>query len=224
MRSILYPFLMMLCLFPSAIRAGVLDDLSRAMSEEDWAVAEKLFKEAIRENADSAAGFFWIRTKEDCILRKKMAQTLGDYYKECRNYEKAYPFYKELVRLEPKNLHYLSTFAQTEVLTCREADALATYETILSIDINNLPANIFTGNYYYYQAKKKEKQLKNEYGKISSPTRMQMGAYKDSLEGLMNTGYAKALVYLQRVMASFPSTEIQKTLDKIKHFEWELRR
>lgn len=225
MRYILHLLCLTLCCFLSlGVRAGVLDDLSRALSEENWTVAEKLFKEAIGENADRAADFFWVNTKEDCILRKKMARALGDYYKKCRNYEKAYPFYKELIRLDPKNIDYLSVFAETQVLTCRETEALTTYETILSLDIDHLAANIFTGNYYYYQTRKKEKRLKNDYRKISSPTRMQVAAYKDSLEELLNTGYAKALVYLQRVMASFPSTEIQKTLDKIKRFEWEVNR
>jgi TolA-binding protein len=40
----------------------------------------------------------------------------------------------------------------------------------------------------------------------------------------MSTGYGKAREYLQKVISQFPSTEAQKTLERIKLIEKEVNR
>lgn len=48
---------------------------------------------------------------------------------------------------------------------------------------------------------------------------MQYARYRDGLSRVMSTGYGKAREYLQKVISQFPSTEAQKTLERIKLIE-----
>ena len=106
-----------------------------------------------------------------------------------------------------------------EVCRGRESEALETYRKVLSLDADNLAANIFIGNYLYLKAEREKKQLEADYKKISAPTRMQYARYRDGLSRVMSTGYGKAREYLQKVISQFPSTEAQKTLERIKLIE-----
>ena len=58
----------------------------------------------------------------------------------------------------------------------------------------------------------------------SSPTKMQYARYRDGLSKLFTTRYEKARNSLQKVILRFPSTEAQKTLDKILRIEKEVNR
>lgn len=111
-----------------------------------------------------------------------------------------------------------------EVCRGRESEALETYRKVLSLDADNLAANIFIGNYLYLKAEREKKQLEADYKKISAPTRMQYARYRDGLSRVMSTGYGKAREYLQKVISQFPSTEVQKTLERIKLIEKEVNR
>ena len=218
--------LLILCLsYPIAWAAqgddGILERLSDAMSQEKWEDAEKLFRQAVAGNVEKAETFFWTVVGTDCKIRKAMALELGSYFKNNRSYEKAYPFYKELIDVLPQNVEYLSACAELEVLRGKESNALSLYEKILTLDLNHLPANIFVGNYYYLLADQKKQKLDKDYKKIQSPTKMQYAGYRGDLDDIVHSGYAKAKVYLERVMTQFPSTEVKKTLDKIRLVERE---
>ena len=90
---------------------------------------------------------------------------------------------------------------------------------ILQLEADNLAANIFLGNYYYLTAEQEKKKLETDYKKLSSPTKMQYARYRDGLSKLFTTRYEKARNSLQKVILRFPSTEAQKTLDKILRIE-----
>ena len=70
-------------------------------------------------------------------------------------------------------------------------------------------------------AEREKKQLETDYKKISSPTKMQYARYRDGLSKVFATGYEKARNSLRKVVLRFPSTEAQKTLDKILRIEKE---
>lgn len=110
-----------------------------------------------------------------------------------------------------------------QVCRGQEKDALRMYENILKLDADNLAANIFLGNYYYLMAEQEKKNWKVTT-KLSSPTKMQYARYRDGLSKLFATGYEKARSSLQKVVLRFPSTEAQKTLDKILRIEKEVNR
>ncbi|MCQ5137498.1 hypothetical protein NE628_14930, partial [Coprococcus eutactus] len=78
-------------------------------------------------------------------------------------YDKAYLFCKELLQKFPNDVKWLLTCAETEVCRGKEEEALQTYQKVLSLDANNLDANIFVGNYYYLKAEQEKQQLMRDY-------------------------------------------------------------
>ena len=172
--------------------------------------AVSYFRQAISLNIDRSEMFYW--TSIDKSSEKN------------RNYDKAFLFYKELSQKDPDNVDYLEAVAEMQVCRGQEKDALRMYENILKLDADNLAANIFLGNYYYLMAEQEKKKLESDYKKLSSPTKMQYARYRDGLSKLFATGYEKARSSLQKVVLRFPSTEAQKTLDKILRIEKEVNR
>ena len=122
------------------------------------------------------------------------------------------------------NVECLEACAEMQVCRGQEKDALRMYEKILQLEADNLAANIFLGNYYYLTAEQEKKKLETDYKKLSSPTKMQYARYRDGLSKLFTTRYEKARNSLQKVILRFPSTEAQKTLDKILRIEKEVNR
>ena len=175
--------------------------------------AVSYFRQAISLNIDRSEMFYWTSIDKSSEISSKLSNELALAYKKNRNYDKAFLFYKELSQKDPDNV-------------CRgqEKDALRMYENILKLDADNLAANIFLGNYYYLMAEQEKKKLESDYKKLSSPTKMQYARYRDGLSKLFATGYEKARSSLQKVVLRFPSTEAQKTLDKILRIEKEVNR
>ena len=222
--TLLFTFLISFPLTLSAQAAGdVLQKVSEAMAAEQWEQAVSLFRQAIQLNVDKSEMFYWTSVDKNSNVSAKMAQELTLHYKNARNYDKAYLFCKELLQKFPNDVKWLLTCAGTEVCRGKEEEALQTYQKVLSLDANNLDANIFVGNYYYLKAEQEKQQLMRDYKKINSPTRMQYARYKDGLSRLMTERYGKAKEYLQNVVRQFPSTEVMKTLEKIRKLEVEMK-
>lgn len=221
-------FLGLLLSFPfvlSAQSAGeVLQKVSAAIGSGQREQAVSLFRQAVNANADKAEMFYWTDVDKSKEVASGLANELASYYKKARSYDKAYLFYKELLHKSPNHVGYLVACAEMEVCRGREAEALNTYEKVLTLEPDNLAANIFIGNYLYLKAEQEKQQIENEYKKITAPTRMQYARYRDGLSRVVATGYDKAKEYLQRVVNRFPSMEAKKTLDKIRLIEKEVSR
>ena len=78
-------------------------------------------------------------------------------------------------------MNCLASCGEMEVCRGKEAEALKTYEKILTLDADNLAANIFVGNYYYLKAEQEKQKIENDYKKINAPTRMQYARYREGL-------------------------------------------
>lgn len=221
-------FLGLLLSFPfvlSAQSAGeVLQKVSAAIGSGQREQAVSLFRQAVNANADKAEMFYWTDVDKSTEVASGLANELASYYKRMRNYDKAYLFYKELLQKSPDHVDYLVSCAEMEMARGLEAAALKTYEKVLTLEPDNLSANIFIGNYLYLKAEQEKQRIENEYKKITAPTRMQYARYRDGLSRVVATGYDKAKGYLQRVVSRFPSTEAKKTLDKIRLIEKEVNR
>ncbi len=202
----------------------LLKKVSAAMEREQWPQAFSYFRQAMNLDVERSEMFYWTRVDKELEASEKMAFDLAAAYKNKRNYDKAYLFYKELLQHSPRNVDYLTACAEMEVYRGKEKEALRTYERALQLDPDNLAANIFIGNYYYLMAEKEKTKLDSEYRKIASPTRMQYARYRDGLHQVLTEGYAKAKGYLQKVLLHFPSTEARKTLDKILLIEKEVNK
>jgi hypothetical protein len=212
-----------LLFFPAALFSQPVDEtlqkVSEAIADKRWDQAGNLFREAVSLDATKAEAYYQKEVQKTCEACPSMAFELATYYKANRNVEKAYTFYKELTELVPHDVKYLSSCAELEVLRGNEQEALGLYQRILNIDKDNLAANIFVGNYYYFIADKEKGLLDKNYAKYKAPTRMQYAQYHNQLEQIVISDYAKAKTYLAKVLQLFPSTEIKKTLDKISQVE-----
>lgn len=202
----------------------MLHKVTAAIEAGQHGQAVSYFRQAISLNIDRSEMFYWTSIDKSSEISSKLSNELALAYKKNRNYDKAFLFYKELSQKDPDNVDYLEAVAEMQVCRGQEKDALRMYENILKLDADNLAANIFIGNYLYLKAEREKKQLEADYKKISAPTRMQYARYRDGLSRVMSTGYGKAREYLQKVISQFPSTEAQKTLERIKLIEKEVNR
>ena len=197
-------FFISLFSLPLALNAQSVDEMlqkvSAAIEAGQNGQAVSYFRQTIPLNIDRTEMYYWT------------------------NVDKAYLFYKELLQKDPNNVDCLETCAEMQVCRGQEKDALRMYEKILQLDADNLAANIFLGNYYYLMAEQEKKKLETDYKKLPSPTKMQYARYRDGLSKLFTTRYEKARNSLQKVVLRFPSTEAQKTLDKILRIEKEVNR
>lgn len=178
----------------------LLSKVSDALSEgkDDYAVS--LFRQAANAGEDRTEMFYWTNVDKSSEVAPRLADVLAVHYKEMRNYDKAYLFYKEFLQRHPEDVPALVSCAEMEMMRGKEKDALKTYEKVLMLDADNLQANIFLGNYYYLQAEKDKKKLEEDYKKITSPTRMQYARYRNGLSDVFTNSYGKAKAYLQRVL------------------------
>lgn len=132
----------------------LLSKVSDALSEgkDDYAVS--LFRQAANAGEDRTEMFYWTNVDKSSEVAPRLADVLAVHYKEMRNYDKAYLFYKEFLQRHPEDVPALVSCAEMEMMRGKEKDALKTYEKVLMLDADNLQANIFLGNYYYLQAEK----------------------------------------------------------------------
>ena len=210
MRALTIFFLSLFSL-PLVLNAQSVDEMlqkvSAAIESGQHGQAVSYFRQTIGLDIDRTEMFYWTS-----IDRKN------------RYYDKAYLFYKELLQKTPDNVDYLEACAEIQVCRGQEKEALRMYEKVLQLDADNLAANIFLGNYYYLMAEKEKKRLDTDFKKLASPTKMQYARYRDGLSKVFSTGYQKARNSLRKVISQFPSTEAQKTLDKILRIEKEVNR
>lgn len=227
MRALTIFFLSLFSL-PLMLNAQSVDEMlqkvSAAIETGQNGQAVSYFRQTISLNIDRTEMYYWTNVDKSSEISVSLANELAIAYKKKRNYDKAYLFYKELLQKFPNNVDYLEPCAEMQVYRGQEKDALRLYENILQLDADNLAANIFLGNYYYLMAEREKKQLETDYKKISSPTKMQYARYRDGLSRVFATGYEKARNSLRKVVLRFPSTEAQKTLDKILRIEKEVNR
>lgn len=201
-----------------------LNEISIALDKKDWQNAVHLFSNAIPLSVEKAEMYYWTRVDKNCEAATGMLFELGAYYKAERNYDKAYLFYKELTNKHPNEVKYLEERAHVEVWGGKSTDAVLTYEQILYLDPDNLDANIFMGNYYFLLAEQKKERLEKDFRTISSPTRMQVISYRNSIGEIYRTDYLRAKPFLENVVSQFSSTEAKKSLEKIEKMERRMER
>ncbi|NDV59245.1 tetratricopeptide repeat protein [Bacteroides sp. 519] len=147
----------------------------------------------------------------------KVAQ--ADNCKKSMKYDQAFSLYQQLYQSNPDNIDFLVACAEMEVLMGKEKEALATYEKILKVDPDNLPANIYMGNYYYLTAELKRKKIDEEYNKSTASTRIKNQNYKKNLNLIYITDYSTSKKHFENVIRTFPSIEAKRTLEKIAQVE-----
>lgn len=85
----------------------LLSKVSDALSEgkDDYAVS--LFRQAANAGEDRTEMFYWTNVDKSSEVAPRLADVLAVHYKEMRNYDKAYLFYKEFLQRHPEfNLNF----------------------------------------------------------------------------------------------------------------------
>ncbi|WP_418986583.1 tetratricopeptide repeat protein [Bacteroides heparinolyticus] len=222
--ALLFSFFLLLPLSLSAQSVNtLLQKVSEALSAGKDEYAVSLFRQAADAGTDQTEMFYWTNVDKNSAVVSRLANELAVHYKEERNYDKAFLFYREFLQRHPEDVPALVACAEMELMRGREKEASKLYEKVLTLDGDNLQANIYLGNYYYLQAEKDRKKLDDDYKKLSSPTRMQYARYRNGLSDLFINNYTKAKNYLQRVLQLFPSMEAGNTLERIKKIEAEIK-
>lgn len=72
----------------------LLQKVSESLStgKDDYAVS--LFRQAADAGVEQTEMFYWTRVDKNSAVAPRLAQTLAAHFKELRNYDKAYLFYK----------------------------------------------------------------------------------------------------------------------------------
>lgn len=202
----------------------VLQRVEKAAKEGQLAQSASYFRQAIGLQIAQSEQFYWTRIDKESAVGRQLLKELADAYKRINNWDKAYLFYRELIRLSPGDVSYLSACADVQVHRGQEKDAAQLYEKVLERDPGHLEANIFLGSYYFLKAELEKKQIEADYKKLSTPTRMQYARYRDKLAQLFSSEYQRAKESLQRVIGRFSSVEAKKALEKISSVEREVNR
>jgi tetratricopeptide (TPR) repeat protein len=212
-------FVCLLLVLPVYLQAqsevNLLQKVSSEILNQKWEEAVATFRQAIGLDVDRADIYYRTEVDKNSVVAPRLAAELANYYKNIRNYDRAYSYYKELLERRPNDISLLSNFAESAFGRGKEKDAVGIYEKIVSIDPNNLRANIFLGSYYFMQAEQEKRQLDINFRRISSPTTMQKAHYRDGLKQLYSSDYSEAKGYLENVLKLFPSTEAKKMIETI---------
>ena len=164
-------FLISLFSLPLVLNAQSVDEMlqkvSAAIEAGQNGQAVSYFRQTIALNIDRTEMYYWTNVDKNSEISSKLATELALAYKKKRNYDKAYLFYKELLQKDPNNVDCLETCAEMQVCRGQEKDALRMYEKILQLDADNLAANIFLGNYYYFDGRAGEEKVRNGLQKTS---------------------------------------------------------
>lgn len=221
--TLLFSFFLLYPLSLGAQANSFLQKVSQAIAEGKNDYVVSLFRQAASAEIDQAEMYYWTRVNKSSVIAPRLAKELAVLYKEARNYDKAFLFCKEFLQYHPEDVSILVFCGEMQMMRGEEKEAVKVYEKVLSLDANNLQANIFLGNYYYLQAENDKRKIEEDYKKISNPTTMQNARYRNGLSDVFTNSYTKAKIYLQRVLQLFPSTEAVKTLEKIKKIEKDIK-
>lgn len=203
---------------------SLLAKLSLAVDDKLYEQAENLFHQIVSADIESAEMFYWVHLGRSHVMAPKVAHKLAAYFEKNYDYDKANVFYKECAQFAPADVNRLLAVARTDVLRGKENEAIHTYEHILSMQPDNLDANIYAANYYYLQGEVEKQKIESDYKRIKSPTRMQYAHYRNELDRVFGDKYVKARVYFQSVMKQFSSVGARKALAEIAKVEKEMAR
>lgn len=94
----------------------LLQKVSEALSEgkDDYAVS--LFRQSADAGVDQAEMFYWANVDKNTVVASRLANELAAHYKEMRNYDKAYLFYKEFLQRHPEDVPALVSCAEMEMM------------------------------------------------------------------------------------------------------------
>ncbi|MGN0037189.1 MAG: tetratricopeptide repeat protein [Bacteroidaceae bacterium] len=196
-------------------------EVDEAVRRKAWAEVETRFQRWVERDAEAAARYYETVSRSVWPCRAAMARRLGDFYRQRRDYPRAFGFYNEWSTCEPQSVDGLLACAEMKVMGGCEEEALPYYERVLLLDAENRTANLFVGNYLFARAEAACRALKQAYEGLASPTKMDYARYREQLDALVQGDYARAKAHLIRVASQFRSQGIGQVLERIRAVEEE---
>ena len=115
-------------LFPMSLSAQSVDVLLQKVSEalsagkDDYAVS--LFRQAAGAGTEQTEMYYWTNVEKNSAVAPRFVRELAAYYKDKRNYDKAYLFYKEWLQYNPEDVSGLVACAEMQMMRGETKDAL----------------------------------------------------------------------------------------------------
>ena len=144
--------------------------------------------------------------------KKKTDYYLLDYYRFRRQHLQVVRIIDEMTGEGEENAELLKIKAHALSNACYDREALKCYERVMELLPDDPVAYVFAGNYYYLTGLKKLKEAAKRYNSLSSPTRMQYGAFKKEQREVLENEYEKAVRYLETADRLQPTPALKKTL------------
>ena len=87
--------------------------------------------------------------EKNSAVAPRFVRELAAYYKDKRNYDKAYLFYKEWLQYNPEDVSGLVACAEMQMMRGETKDALKLYEKVLTLDAHyrNGLSDVFSNGY-----------------------------------------------------------------------------
>lgn len=215
-------FLLLAWMLPAQNATALLQKVSSLLTEKKWDAATELFQQAVGKDVERSDIYYRAEVDKSSPVAIPFAIRLAIYYKNTRDYNRAYNYYKLLLTKDPDNASYLSGCAESALGKGQETEAVELYDKVINLNPKNLRANIFLGSYYFMEAERQKHLLDNNFKRIATPTTMQRAHYKDALKALYISSYLKAKHYLESVLKLFPSAEAKKMVATINEREKEM--
>jgi len=113
--------------------------------KDDYAVS--LFRQAADADAGQTEMFYWTSVGKATAAAPRLAQELAVCYRDKRNYDKAYLFYKEWLQYYPEDVSALVACAEMQMMRGETKDAMKLYEKVLALDADNLQRTTIRKSY-----------------------------------------------------------------------------
>lgn len=205
------------------VNDSVVANLLILYEQEKWDDVQKQFKEFSIADPYNAEVFYWLRAVDNDELRPALLQDLAKSYLARDNQSKAIAIYRELVLKSKLSVNLLLEIANTVINIGDVRLTQLIYEMVLSLDMNNLQANMFMGSFIFLRGEKELSRLNYNYKAEKKMTRMQYAEYRKEYANIFDLYYAKSREYLERVNKRKRSKEITKSLDYIAQLELEFK-
>ena len=148
-------------------------------------------------------------------LKKIINGYLLRYYRFRNNYEEIVTIADELLLAVPDNIAILKVKGEALFMIGKEAESVGIYKKILELDSQNTDASLFLGNYYYWKGSEALKALDRNFNDLTSPNRMQYAVYKKEKDSILDSDFASAAYYLEKVSAKGMTPYVKQVLHDI---------
>ena len=129
-------------------------------SKDDYAVS--LFRQAADADAGQTEMFYWTSVGKATEAAPRLAQELAVCYRDKRNYDKAYLFYKEWLQYYPEDVPALVACAEMQMMRGETKDAMKLYEKVLALDAGQSSGKYIFGQLLLPASRAKEENVRGQ--------------------------------------------------------------